>query len=499
MSAWASAHPGNAYFAPDANPIKAIARRGETVLHFPPSHAMSRFATALGTFASLGKLGDEVDFRNLPTSVQTTETAAAFDALVIGEVAESCGSPGETANDPLAGHHFRMQSGHNGARPEGASNEDTYFPSVGNGYHGFAQAVHFKLAMDAPDQLRQRAAHALLQVFVMSYTGNSLNWNSEIFVNYFEILVRNAFGNMHTILKEIAYSGMMASYLTYQDSQSLAAGGSLPDENFAREIMQLFSVGLVELTADGEYERDRLGNPIETYDTEDIGEFAKCWTGFSLQSGRSNVDIEGHSRGNRIDPMRIRGNGGDTKRDLFPKTNLHGGHLGDAYPLCADLPPRHFLSKGARWSYRGHSATAQLQPEALHDQTRWRLHNLGVTQYRFGPNWHWTQDDQTLERVPRIRPDQTTSPLYRQLCGASAVGAPCNLTSEIVLPSTLSCDGDECMIDTVAIVDIYDPGTNRTVFCASLRVQAPTQRARAHDPSLAHRMPFALSLSRLGR
>eukprot|EP00966_Prymnesium_polylepis_P124978 2890368-Prymnesium_polylepis.1 len=59
----------------------------------------------------------------------------------------------------------------------------------------------------------------------------------------------------------------MASYLTYQDSESLAASGTLPDENYARESMQLFSVGLVELTADGAYELDHLGNPIETYDT----------------------------------------------------------------------------------------------------------------------------------------------------------------------------------------------------------------------------------------
>ena len=80
---------------------------------------------------------------------------------------------------------------------------------------------------------------------------------------------------------------------------------------------------MIELADDWSHEYDGYGNPLETYDTEDIGEFAKCWTGFSLQSSvRGNLDVEGHSRGNRIDPMRIRGNGEDTKRDLFPKTNL---------------------------------------------------------------------------------------------------------------------------------------------------------------------------------
>ena len=66
MDAWATNHPGNTAFSAEANPIKAVARRGETILNFPASHAMSRFASALPGFASLGKLGDEVDFRNLP-------------------------------------------------------------------------------------------------------------------------------------------------------------------------------------------------------------------------------------------------------------------------------------------------------------------------------------------------------------------------------------------------------------------------------------------------
>ena len=149
--------------------------------------------------------------------------------------------------------------------------------------------------------------------------------------------------------------------------------------------------------------------------------------------------------------MRIRGNGADSKRDLFPKTNLYDGHLGDAYPLCSDLPPRHFLAGGARFSYLGHSATARLQPEAIHEQTKTRLRYLEIG------------------TTPRVVPSPETSLLYEQLCGNSAVGAPCNFRSELYLPSTLPCDGDECDISTVAVVDIYDPGTNRTIYyeCAS--------------------------------
>ena len=467
MNQWTVEHPGNMNFAADANPIKAFAARGETTLTFPTGHAMSRFGTALPGFNLLGKFGDAVSFRNLPPSAQNAEVAAAFDALVVGQISESCGSPGEVANLPSTGNHWHSQGGVNGAT--GGIGHDTYTMTLSNGYHGFGHTIHWKLAMDAPDQLRQRAAHALIQIYVMSFLGTDHNWNTEIFVNYYEILVRNAFGSLRTILKEVSYSGMMASYLTFQNSASLAASGTLPDENYARESMQLFSVGLIELTEDGAYERDGYGLPIETYDTEDIGEFAKCWTGFTLRGGRGNVDIEGHSRGNRIDPMYIRGNGHDSKRDLFPKTNLHDGHLGDGYPLCADLPDRHFLAKGARWSYIGHSPGARSQPEAIHEQTKWRMHGLGVEQYRFGPNWHWTRDEAAVKSIPRIRLHPSTSPLYQQLCGNAVAGGACNFTSEVYLPSTLACDGDECAIDTVAVVDIRDPTTNETVYYEYLR------------------------------
>ena len=72
----------------------------------------------------------QVSFLNLPTSVQNAEVAAAFDALVIGDVAESCGSPSEVANDPLAGNHFKMQSSGNGAV---GGMEQAYFDHY-NGY-----------------------------------------------------------------------------------------------------------------------------------------------------------------------------------------------------------------------------------------------------------------------------------------------------------------------------------------------------------------------------
>ena len=449
MNEWTVDHPGNINFSPEANPIKAFALAGETTLHFPASHPISRFEAQAAKFPFLGKLGDSVDFRNLPTSVQNAEVAGIFDALTVGETSESCGSPGEIANDPTKGHHFHIDG--NGAT---GFTRELYSGNI-NKYDGHMELIHQHLSQHAPDQLRQRAAHALIQVFVLSWFGISINWNTENYLTYYDQLVRHAFGSMRDILREISYNGMMARYLTYQDSASFASSGTIPDENYAREVMQLFSIGLVEMEEDGSYQLDAHGDPIETYTTENIQEFARCWTGFALQPFRSNIQNEGHSFGNRIDPMQIKGNGEDTKRDLFPKMNLHRGHLGDGFPLCSDLPLRHFLSRGARYTYLGHSASAKLQPEGLHSTTRSRINALGT---------NWTN------LVPRLAPAPISSDLHHRLCdSAGGEGAPCRFKSEITLNETLPCDGDECRVDTATVVDILDPSTGELVFYEYVR------------------------------
>ena len=125
--------------------------------------------------------------------------------------------------------------------------------------------------------------------------------------------------------------------------------------------MQLFSIGLWQLNMDGTQKLDDDGEPIPTYDNAHIVSFAKAWTGFDLQPWRSNLESpNGHTSSNFIDPMRLHANPGQTdpdsqtsRRDLFPKMDLYSGHLGDAYPLCADFGAKPFLRKGARYSYLG--------------------------------------------------------------------------------------------------------------------------------------------------
>ena len=123
-----------------------------------------------------------------------------------------------------------------------------------------------------------------------------------------------------------------------------------PDENFAREIMQLFTIGLVELFNDGTPRLDAQNSTIRTYDSQDIISYAKAWTGFARQLPRSNHES---SRGtNRFDPMRLIA----STRDRFPKADLAGGFIGDkvscfrlfSTQVHSRLPPVSFVLGTAR-------------------------------------------------------------------------------------------------------------------------------------------------------
>ena len=99
---------------------------------------------------------------------------------------------------------------------------------------------------------------------------------------------------------------------------------SFADENFAREIMQLFSTGLYLLNIDGTPKLDDNKQPLLVYTNDEIMSFARIWTGWDYQQLRGNVE-EASSSGNRQDPMRIQA----SWRDKFPKSDLLGGYIGD--------------------------------------------------------------------------------------------------------------------------------------------------------------------------
>lgn len=132
------------------------------------------------------------------------------------------------------------------------------------------------------DALRQRVAFALSQIFVVSLNGDLAPAYPRGPANYLDRLGAQAFGNFRTLLEEVTYSPMMGAYLSHLKNQKDdASTGRTPDENFAREVMQLFTIGLYELNQDGTYRRDSQGNPIETYGDADVTSLAKVFTGLS--------------------------------------------------------------------------------------------------------------------------------------------------------------------------------------------------------------------------
>ncbi len=135
-------------------------------------------------------------------------------------------------------------------------------------------------AATAPDQLRQRVAFALSEIFVTSF--GSGRQDPRGMAAYYDLLEADAFGNYRTLLNDVTYSPSMGIYLTYLGNQKEdAKTGRNPDQNYAREVMQLMTVGLYKLNTDGTLQKDLLGNAQPTYTTDDVVGLSKVFTGLS--------------------------------------------------------------------------------------------------------------------------------------------------------------------------------------------------------------------------
>ena len=140
-------------------------------------------------------------------------------------------------------------------------------------------------ALQGQDQLRQRVAFALSQIVVASRAGANLPNQPRATAHYYDIMIDGAFGNFEDILQEVTLTPYMGTYLSHIENQKADPSiGRYPDENYAREIMQLFTIGLWELNPDGTQKLDGNGEPIPTYDNDDITSLAKVFTGTNYGS-----------------------------------------------------------------------------------------------------------------------------------------------------------------------------------------------------------------------
>jgi uncharacterized protein (DUF1800 family) len=148
--------------------------------------------------------------------------------------------------------------------------------------------IWWDIVVNGNDQLRQRVAFALSQIFVISELSASLQGRVRGLASYSDVLTRHAFGNFRDLLEDVTLHPMMGEYLSMACNQKENASGTIqPDENFAREVMQLFTIGLKQLNLDGSVALNQSNQPIQTYGQDEILEFAQVFTGWSFGDSTS--------------------------------------------------------------------------------------------------------------------------------------------------------------------------------------------------------------------
>lgn len=193
-------------------------------------------------------------------------------------------------------------------------------------YHHDAQPAVWKNIMrrtpagqnDTTDILRQRVAYSLMQLFVVSQTMDAIMGHPEGLTNYYDYLVDGAFGNFRTMLGKVTYSPYMGLYLSHLGNRKPnPINNTFPDQNYAREVMQLFTIGLWELNLDGTRKLQN-GLPIPTYTDTDIATFARVFTGLTWADAQWYGD--GETKNAYLDPMRTF----DEIHDMDSKQLLRG-------------------------------------------------------------------------------------------------------------------------------------------------------------------------------
>ena len=523
---WSEIHPGNLDLKEDV--ISRPGLRGSVYLNWPVEgvgratyHAMTRWSANLKKHTYIGRLYDEVDYATLPADVQSPIIAIELGAGLTQtpqDGFEACGSPGEVASDPYQDHqyHFYLHD-----------KDKTEKSRILNFYTRSSKSIAvYNVQLSAPDQLRQRVAWAMSQIWVASNSGLNFADENEVFHTYFDIFVRHAFGNVLDVLREVSASPYMGDFLTFRNAKAYYFAGNAPDENYARELMQLFSIGLWELHPDGTYVLDGNGEAIPTYETQNIMDFARVWTGWERRPLRGNIETKnGNASPNKIDPMEIR----PRWRDPFPKADLYGGHLGDAYPLCMDVPHRQFLRKGALFRYLGGGKKAR-KTTAFDTPTGWLSNKRGwkwrgpysslklssapyllvnntklstiiertwdqqscdtdgcfYTDLTGGeyddlnlieevaqplPYWTYTQvrgkyfrawGSYNLDRTA-VTLSESNSSLHATLCSRSPSGR-CTFPSEVVLQDELPCFDMECRVTMLRLLKLHEYNSDRQVI-----------------------------------
>ena len=302
----------------------AVVMLGSTAL--PTSYVSATKLTATGT-ASLSQMGT-----TLPITVVNPNPGSATSTDVVTVTFGSTDGPPTISYSAAARFLDQAAWGGNAAAiahvqsvgfakylSEQFSAPISPYPDPNDtGYYlSGVQSRFFSNAVNGQDQLRQRVAWALLNQFVVSAVEEN---TAPQLVPYLQILQQDAFGNFRQLMEDVTLSPTMGEYLDMRNNDKAnPVTGTAANENYARELMQLFTIGLFMLNQDGTLQLDSSGNPIPTYDQTTIQQFAKVYTGWTYPT-KPGATLQKHNPAYYVGPMVPY----EANHDTTSKTLLNG-------------------------------------------------------------------------------------------------------------------------------------------------------------------------------
>jgi uncharacterized protein (DUF1800 family) len=190
------------------------------------------------------------------------------------------------------------------------------------------QAEWWQVALTAPDQLRQRVAFAMSEMFVISTNSD----NARAVTSFQNTLANDAFGNFYTMMRDVTLSPGMGAYLNMLNSAK-PTGTEIANENYGRELMQLFTVGLDMLNPDGTLQLDANGNPIPTYTEAQVQAFSRAYTGWTYATPGGTTTKFPNNTPDYDDPMAAV----ESQHDMLAKVLLNGTTLPAGQSSSQDL------------------------------------------------------------------------------------------------------------------------------------------------------------------
>ncbi|MDB4334476.1 DUF1800 domain-containing protein [Akkermansiaceae bacterium] len=321
----------------------------------------------------------------------------------------------------------------------------------------------WRLALTSQDQLRQRMVYALSQIFVVNAeTGSVIGNNPVVQARYYDALMAKAFSSYREVLEYVTYSPVMGFYLSHlRNRKSSDEQGRFPDENFAREVMQLFTIGLWELNLDGTRKLDSNGDFIPAYDNSVITEMAKVFTGmsFSTAHGREATSFYDVARGlDYYNPMKMwDGEHEPGPKSLFAGVVIPDGQTGDKDvrdtldALCVSPNIAPFVSRLLIQRF----TSSNPSPDYLFRVSRvWQRHNGNLKQViqaiLFDPEARAMSDDADIRGKVR-------EPIIRMLHAMRAFKSETEPSHYGVFSSTLERDLGQFPLLAPSVFNFYLP------------------------------------------